>query len=268
LLLLNHSSFSSVPSDSDSTSKLDLRHEVIQYLNDLENGRRYESWSKDLRDFLRPVYPGQLRYVGKNTFTAIIPINPANPSHIQLFKTTGQAISRNVPMRFGFLFVTSAQSAPVPAPTDFSKSTLIRRFAVDQADLSDYIDVATVRAFSFVKDGADASSAMEWLSSYFESLPSGVAPTLEHLKKHFLQTYTEANWVSKSHDHRYMNQVLLFVMTCCQKQSTATSLHLHADVILLMLCLALIFLCMTFSCLVNAEFSNVQVQIRQIANRI
>jgi len=41
---------------------------MLQYVNDLENDRKYKSWPNNVQDILRPTFPGMLRHVAKNFF--------------------------------------------------------------------------------------------------------------------------------------------------------------------------------------------------------
>ena len=40
----------------------------VQFLNDLENDKKYKNWPNSVQDILRPTFPGMLRHVAKNIF--------------------------------------------------------------------------------------------------------------------------------------------------------------------------------------------------------
>lgn len=40
----------------------------MQFLNDLENDKKYKNWPNSVQDILRPTFPGMLRHVAKNIF--------------------------------------------------------------------------------------------------------------------------------------------------------------------------------------------------------
>ena len=59
--------------------RLDIASEVhVHWLNDLEEGRMYRRWSRDLMDLLRPMFPGQLPRIGRNLFNAVFLVDPAS----------------------------------------------------------------------------------------------------------------------------------------------------------------------------------------------
>lgn len=60
--------------------------------------------------FNRRVYPGQMRYVAKNFFTAIVVIDPTSQSSVSNAVAVYNMINQNLPVRVGFVLVSSLQS--------------------------------------------------------------------------------------------------------------------------------------------------------------
>jgi len=48
------------------------REILLQYINDLERDRKYNSWPSSVQDLLRPTFPGMLRHIRKNLFHMVI----------------------------------------------------------------------------------------------------------------------------------------------------------------------------------------------------
>ncbi|KAH9821733.1 family 24 glycosyltransferase [Melampsora americana] len=87
----------------DASDRLE-RGETILWLNDLEKDKRYASWPKSLRDFLRPTYPGQLHAVARNTITVILALNVTHTANLRILTESVETfITRSVPIRWGLV---------------------------------------------------------------------------------------------------------------------------------------------------------------------
>ncbi|RIB10779.1 Glycosyltransferase Family 24 protein [Gigaspora rosea] len=85
----------------DVRDKSDEKH-VIVWLNDLEKENRYAHWPHRIYELLRPVYPGQMRYIRRNLFSVLFVLDL---SYVDNLKTitdyVNTLIARDIPIRFG-----------------------------------------------------------------------------------------------------------------------------------------------------------------------
>jgi hypothetical protein len=54
------------------------------WMNDLERDATYAKWPRDLGQLLQRGWPGRLRFVARNLYTALFVIDPADPEGLQL----------------------------------------------------------------------------------------------------------------------------------------------------------------------------------------
>ena len=167
----------------------------MQYLNDLENNPRYKRWNSDLQEFLRPVFPGQLRYVARNTFSAVFFLDIQERESIDITLELFRLIDNNTPVRFGIVFY-SPMLASGPAQWDYSKPFLQSRFAIPASDAAKMPSVMLLRAFSFISSENDREEATSWLQKTLKDVPSGQSLTIDHVAKAFKSKMSEKDWVS------------------------------------------------------------------------
>lgn len=89
---------------------------------DLEKDTRYKNWPRGFDALLTRGWPGQLKYIAKNIFTAIYIVDPASPDAIRLLHETYHQVENQLPVRFGFIFeskkTAEAYAGEVPAEID------------------------------------------------------------------------------------------------------------------------------------------------------
>ncbi|KAL7746392.1 killer toxin resistant protein [Sorochytrium milnesiophthora] len=90
---------------------------VVKWLNDLEADSRYSSWTTNVRELLRPTYPGQLRYIARNLFSAIFVLDMSKMHDILLFNDLVNIIRNSVPIRFGVVPKIDAKDPSSPTST-------------------------------------------------------------------------------------------------------------------------------------------------------
>lgn len=87
----------------DASDRLE-RGGTILWLNDLEKDVRYAAWPKNLRDLLRPAYPGQLHAVARNTITVVLALNVTHTANLRILTESVETfITRSVPIRWGLV---------------------------------------------------------------------------------------------------------------------------------------------------------------------
>ena len=90
---------------------LDPRSDAVVFYNNLESDTRYKRWPKQLRELLRPVAPGQLRYLGKNLFTAVVAVDVRSPASLALLVRVRELVENEFPVRFGFVLAAGPQNS-------------------------------------------------------------------------------------------------------------------------------------------------------------
>ncbi|GAA5989455.1 hypothetical protein JCM10908_000480 [Rhodotorula pacifica] len=76
--------------------------QVILWWNDLEKDRRYKTWTKSVRELLRPSYPGSMTQVARNLNNLVFVIDLSQPASLaHITQNIKQYVSRGVPIRFG-----------------------------------------------------------------------------------------------------------------------------------------------------------------------
>jgi hypothetical protein len=64
--------------------RIDLRSDkAIRWLNDIETGRQYWHWTRNLASLLQPMFPGQLHRVQRNLYSTVGLIDPASAHGLQ-----------------------------------------------------------------------------------------------------------------------------------------------------------------------------------------
>jgi UDP-glucose:glycoprotein glucosyltransferase len=96
---------------NDDNYGVDIRDTSIQWLNDLESrsDNKYAYWARNVEDILRPTYPGMMRSIAKNFFNMIFIVDAASEESKMLLKTAESFYVNDVPIRIGFVFVTTNQ---------------------------------------------------------------------------------------------------------------------------------------------------------------
>ncbi|ORX39729.1 UDP-glucose:Glyco protein glucosyltransferase-domain-containing protein, partial [Kockovaella imperatae] len=90
---------------SDGLVDASDRHEggnVIIWWNDIEKDSRYKGWSTSISGYLRPLYPGQMHSVRRNTFNAVVILDLSYPSSLEIITEQIIAVIKGgIPIRFG-----------------------------------------------------------------------------------------------------------------------------------------------------------------------
>ncbi|GAA5860419.1 hypothetical protein JCM1840_000253 [Sporobolomyces johnsonii] len=189
----------------DATDR-DEGEQVILWWNDLEKDRRYKSWSKSVRDLLRPVYPGSMNLIAKNLNNVVFVLDLSQPAALALIaETVKQFVSRGIPVRFGLVplvgelgdadsvetmlaqvvwylvdalgraptmsFLADLYTASPEAP--ITPDLLLRAY-IRLAAQSTHIEGGPLASFDAIQDGVDAKA---------ESLTSRLSKTREYLKR-------------------------------------------------------------------------------------
>jgi len=78
--------------------------DVISWLNDIENDAVYARWPAAINGYMRPLYPGQLHLIRRNTWNVIMALDLATPRGIEAVASQAAAmIMRKVPVRIGIV---------------------------------------------------------------------------------------------------------------------------------------------------------------------
>jgi len=81
----------------------DIRLSQTIWWNDLVKDKRYRGWPSGVHQYLRPSYPGQLKYVRSNAFSCVFVLNLAIPSNLKYLFDIFMFIDRDVPLRLALI---------------------------------------------------------------------------------------------------------------------------------------------------------------------
>ncbi|GAA5830729.1 hypothetical protein JCM11251_001055 [Rhodosporidiobolus azoricus] len=91
------------------------RHEgsqVILWWNDLSKDSRYKSWSRSVRDLLRPTYPGSMNLIARNLNNVVFVLDLSQSAALSLLtENVKQFVSRGIPVRFGVVPLVNTEGA-------------------------------------------------------------------------------------------------------------------------------------------------------------
>lgn len=93
----------------EETFKLDVYDdEHVFWLNNIEKDDMYKQWPSSLQALLQRGWPGQLRNVRRNLWTAIYMLDAASLEDLQFISEAVNQVNHQLPVRFGFIFKSSA----------------------------------------------------------------------------------------------------------------------------------------------------------------
>ena len=86
---------------------IDLRHKGILFINNIETDVEYISWTDNIKDLLRPTFPGVIRQVRRNFFILLICFDPFDPISYRLLESAKFFLSNSIPIRIALLLISS-----------------------------------------------------------------------------------------------------------------------------------------------------------------
>ncbi|KAG2196556.1 hypothetical protein INT47_010395 [Mucor saturninus] len=96
-----------------------LEEPFVTWWNDLEKDSRYQEWSSNMQEYLRPAYPGQLPPVKKNLFNLILIEDLSQLESLnRIINEIQMMIKRTIPIRFGTVSIVK---------DEYSTSTVIAK---------------------------------------------------------------------------------------------------------------------------------------------
>ena len=106
--ILSHDVVAQAQAD-DTPQRFDWRDQaeggnVIIWMNDLEQDKRYQTWPASLTALFQRSYPGSLPSVARDIHNLIVPFDPTNLKDLEMVTTALQSlVKRNVPVRIGLV---------------------------------------------------------------------------------------------------------------------------------------------------------------------
>ncbi|BGP24642.1 killer toxin resistant protein [Rhodotorula toruloides] len=123
----------------DSTDR-DEGGQVILWWNDLEKDRRYKSWSKSVRELLRPVYPGSMNTVARNLNNIVFVLDLTQPEALSLVVgQIRQFVGRGIPVRFGIVPIVGSSSEDKSLQTLMAQVTWYLTDAIGRAPTMQFL---------------------------------------------------------------------------------------------------------------------------------
>ncbi|KAG9290801.1 hypothetical protein G9A89_011764 [Geosiphon pyriformis] len=95
-------------SESFTKGMFDVREKTgnigaILWWNNLEKDLRYADWPYRVREILRPVFPGQMRYLRKNLFSVLYIVDLSTIEGLRMVEESDMFITKELPIRFGLV---------------------------------------------------------------------------------------------------------------------------------------------------------------------
>ncbi|KAG0659060.1 hypothetical protein C6P46_005356 [Rhodotorula mucilaginosa] len=142
---------------------------VILWWNDLEKDRRYKSWTKSVRELLRPSYPGSMAQVARNLNNLVFILDLSRSDSLQhITRNIKQYVSRGLPIRFGVV--------PHVGPSGDSSS----------------VSTLMAQMTWHLTDAAGRTATMAFLDRIAQALPSGGRISEDLVKRAYSQLRTSS----------------------------------------------------------------------------
>ena len=183
----------------DTQFKLDVRDERhVFWLNNIEKDDMYEQWPRSLQALLQRGWPGQLRYVRRNLWTAIYLVDPGSLEDLGLLSEALAMVLHNLPVRFGFIFKSSA----LP---DLSANDAGEAADKEVASAPPDEGVSLYRLFKSLYDRHGARAAFEFADGFFRKAASVCLCMSER---------GEAGWIGRGGIGAWEDRVVPFTSAC------------------------------------------------------
>ncbi|KAL0092862.1 glycosyltransferase family 24 protein [Phycomyces blakesleeanus] len=144
----------------------DVREQGLAiWWNDIEKEERYEGWSDNMLDLLKPTYPGQLRTIRRNIYNLLMVENLS--SHAALTRLKNEVlemVKRGTPIRFGLLPVIGDETSPATVAAK-AVNYIVREYG-------------TNKAMDFASKLADLVEADQKLEASLATIESAFTQTL------------------------------------------------------------------------------------------
>uniref|UniRef100_A0A4W3JNT5 UDP-glucose ceramide glucosyltransferase-like 1 n=1 Tax=Callorhinchus milii TaxID=7868 RepID=A0A4W3JNT5_CALMI len=146
------------PGDNDYG--VDIRNPAVYWINNLEIDSKYNSWPSNVKELLRPTFPGVIRQIRKNFHNFVLIVDPTDDSTPELFKVAEMFYSNNIPLRIGLVFVVDDS---------------------EEANGLKDAGVALLRTFNFISDEVDNTKAFQTIISIYNKVKQGERLKIEHV---------------------------------------------------------------------------------------
>ena len=88
--------------------------ERVIWWNNLEKDQRYKRFPDDLYSLAMPSYPGQLKYIRKNLFSAVFFLDLSSKKDLEIMSQIFEFVTGSVPIRFGIVPVLNEDDPSSP----------------------------------------------------------------------------------------------------------------------------------------------------------
>ena len=183
--------------------KLDVKDdEHIFWVNDIESDDAYRQWPRSLQALLQRGWPGQLRYVRRNLWTAIYMVEAGSMQDLELLSEALNMVHHQLPVRFGFIFKSAAltddasrDSLPAAAAAD-SGSTQEGQQEEEASAPSDE-GVAFYRLFRSLYTRHGNKAAFDFADGYFRKAAHADKDARRAVLKEILKATAKKHRTSK-----------------------------------------------------------------------
>ncbi|KAI5693935.1 hypothetical protein M8J75_008163 [Diaphorina citri] len=163
---------------------LDIRDSAVQWINDIEQDKKYSRWSYSLMDLLRPTFPGMLRNIKRNLYSLLI----------ESFYV------HSAPLRIGLVFninpadeVTGLQDAGVAMLNVFNYIGEIKKPHEALAFLTEDAGVAMLNVFNYIGEIKKPHEALAFLTEVYAKVKPQEDVSPEDVINAFAKEYSSVN---------------------------------------------------------------------------
>uniref|UniRef100_A0A8D3DVH1 UDP-glucose ceramide glucosyltransferase-like 1 n=1 Tax=Scophthalmus maximus TaxID=52904 RepID=A0A8D3DVH1_SCOMX len=154
----------------DNSYALDIRHQAIMWINDIENDPMYRSWPTGVQELLRATFPGVIRQIRRNFFNLVLFLDPVQEESVELVKLAELFYKHKIPLRIGFVFVVDTK---------------------DEIDGFSDAGVGFYRLLNYIADEYDLSQAL--MSMMYNKVGVGESLSVDTLSTYLKMKFPKAN---------------------------------------------------------------------------
>uniref|UniRef100_A0A8D3BSA1 UDP-glucose glycoprotein glucosyltransferase 2 n=1 Tax=Scophthalmus maximus TaxID=52904 RepID=A0A8D3BSA1_SCOMX len=156
----------------DNSYALDIRHQAIMWINDIENDPMYRSWPTGVQELLRATFPGVIRQIRRNFFNLVLFLDPVQEESVELVKLAELFYKHKIPLRIGFVFVVDTK---------------------DEIDGFSDAGVGFYRLLNYIADEYDLSQALMSMVSMYNKVGVGESLSVDTLSTYLKMKFPKAN---------------------------------------------------------------------------
>ncbi|XP_074048017.1 UDP-glucose:glycoprotein glucosyltransferase 2 isoform X2 [Macrotis lagotis] len=151
---------------------LDIRHNSIMWVNNLEQDELYAMWPSSCQELLEPMLPGNIPSIRRNFYNLVLFIDPGQEVTAHFVKIAELFYHYKFPLRIGFVFILNTS---------------------DVIDGHDDAGVALWRIINYIIEEHNVTQAFVAIAKMYHKVKEDGLLTVDIIKSVFQSTFTDAN---------------------------------------------------------------------------